>query len=244
MKFILIIISLILIVQLPLKSQRQADNWVYGICTPENGCPEPYGSGVLKFNDSGIESITSKYFGYLFNKGSASISDSLGNLLLAFNGKYLFDSTGAIIDSFYVGDFFEMPIGFKNSLFLNVPGSPDKYCLFNSYANVINNPLIIEAFDSSFYYTEFNTSSIGIETLIRKQPILLDSSAAGTIAAVRHANGRDWWIIKSSIYRDKFYQALLDPSGFEFYPVFTPIPHLPQPGGGGGIYSQVMVVSL
>jgi len=219
-------------------SQRQADNWVWGLCTPGNGCPEPFGSGILKFNNTGLESIISSNFQYRINKGSASISDSAGNLLLVFNGKYLFDSTGAIIDSFYLGDFSEMPVGFKNSLFLNVPNKPDKYCLFNSYWNPVFDNSFFLGFDSSFYYSEFKTTDSEIETIIRKQPIELDSSAAGTIAACRHANGRDWWIMKSSVYQDKFYQALLDPTGFEFNAIYSPVPHVHQPGAGWNLFSS------
>jgi hypothetical protein len=219
-------------------SQRQGDNWVWGLCSPEDGCPTPYGSGVLKFNDEGLESIVSSNFQYRINKGSASISDSLGNLLLVFNGKYLFDSTGSIIDSFYIGNFSEMPVGFKNSLFLSVPNKPNKYCLFNSYWNPLFDNSFFLGFDSSFYYSEFKATNSEIETIIRKQPIELDSSAAGTIAACKHANGRDWWIMKSSVYQDKFYQALLDPSGFEFNSVFSPVPHLHQPGAGWNLFSS------
>jgi hypothetical protein len=221
-----------------LLSQRQADNWVWGLCSPDNGCPEPYGSGVLKFNNTGLESIESANFQYRINKGSASISDSLGNLLLVFNGKYLFDSTGAIIDSFYIGDFSEMPVGFKNSLFLSVPDKPDNYCLFNSYWNPLFDNSFFLGFDSSFYYSEFKTTDSEIETIIRKQLIELDSSAAGTIAACRHANGRDWWIMKSSVYQDKFYQALLDPTGFEFNAIYSPVPHVHQPGAGWNLFSS------
>ena len=218
--------------------QRQADNWIWGLCSPENGCPEPFGSGIMKFNDIGLESITSSNFQYRINKGSASISDSTGNLLLVFNGKYLFDSSGEIIDSFYTGDFSEMSVGFKNSLFLNKPGSANNYCLFNSFAKSLNGEDSISAFDSSFYYSEFRINNLDIETQIRKQFIPLDSSGSGTIAAIRHGNGRDWWIMKSSIYQDKFYQALLDPYGFEFNAVYTPISHAYQPGGGWNLFSS------
>ncbi len=238
MKFNLLILVFALTSFSELLSQRQADNWVWGLCSPENGCPEPYGSGVLKFNNTGLESIESANFQYRINKGSASISDSLGNLLLVFNGKYLFDSSGAIIDSFYSGNFSEMPLGFKNSLFLNVPGSSQKYCLLNSYSKPILDDPFILGIDTSFYYSEFKTTDSEIETIIRKHPIELDSSAAGTIAACRHANGRDWWIMKSTIYQDKFYQALLNPSGFDFNSIYTPIPHIHQPGGGWNLFSS------
>jgi len=238
MKKLLVFFILILSIINVVSAQRQADNWVWGLCSPENGCPEPFGSGILKFNSVGLESIVSANFQYRINKGSASISDSAGNLLLVFNGKYLFDSTGAIIDSFYLGNFSEMPVGFKNSLFLDLPSKPDGYCLFNSYWKPIFDDPFFGGIDTSFYYSEFQTTESAIETIVRKQSIELDSSAAGTIAACRHANGRDWWIMKSTVYQDKFYQALLDPSGFEFNAIYSPIPHAHQPGGGWNLFSS------
>ena len=42
--------------------QRQADNWVWGICNGNGLCAPPFGSGILKFNENGVESITSKYW--------------------------------------------------------------------------------------------------------------------------------------------------------------------------------------
>jgi len=238
MKKLLVFFILILSIINVVSAQRQADNWVWGLCSPENGCPEPFGSGILKFNSVGLESIVSANFQYRINKGSASISDSAGNLLLVFNGKYLFDSTGAIIDSFYLGNFSEMPQGFKNTIFLDVPGYSNRYCLFNSYSKPILDDAFFGGIDTSFYYSEFQTTESEIQTIVRKQSIELDSSAAGTIAACRHANGRDWWIIKSTVYQDKFYQALLDPSGFEFNAIYSPIPHAHQPGGGWNLFSS------
>lgn len=221
-----------------LLSQRQADNWVWGLCNGNGLCNSPWGSGIIKFNDTSIESITSTYFDYRINKGSASISDSAGNLLLVFNGKYLFNSSGEIIDSFYLGNFSEMPVGFKSSLFLNVPNNQNNYCLFNSYWKPIFDIPAFGGFDTSFYYSEFINSSTEIQVLTRKQQINLDSSASGTIAAVRHGNGRDWWIMKSSIYQNKFYQALLGPNGFVFNPIFTDVGNIRHSGGGWNLFSS------
>ncbi len=221
-----------------LNCQRQADNWVWGLCSPENTCPEPFGTTVMQFDDTGIVSIKSKFYPFRFTKGSTSISDAQGNLLLSFNGKYLFDSSGAITDSLYNLNFDEMPIGYKAALFLNVPGTTDKYCLFNSYTKPLFEDPSFNAYDTSFYYSEFKTLPSGIETVIRKQAIELDSSAAGTITAVRHGNGRDWWVLKSSIYQDKFYMALLNSDGFQFTPVYTPVEHIRHYGGGWNIFSR------
>ena len=37
----------------------------------------------------------------------------------------------------------------------------------------------------------------------------------GTIGAVRHANGRDWWLVTFDADSDKYYSFLLDPNGIE-----------------------------
>jgi len=40
-----------------------------------------------------------------------------------------------------------------------------------------------------------------------------DTSASGDMQACRHANGRDWWLIKPGIYEDEYYVGLLSPTG-------------------------------
>jgi len=43
--------------------------------------------------------------------------------------------------------------------------------------------------------------------------VMNDTSASGDMQACRHANGRDWWLIKPGIYEDEYYVGLLSPTG-------------------------------
>jgi len=95
------LILFITVNSLSLSAQKEAYNWIWGTCFPEFGCDGIddglNGTGIMKFNDDSLESITTKYFPAPFTKGTATISDSLGNFLMAFNGKTLFDSSGNTI---------------------------------------------------------------------------------------------------------------------------------------------------
>jgi hypothetical protein len=61
---------------------------------------------------------------------------------------------------------------------------------------------------------------VNTKQLISKNNLLLnDTTAPGDMQACRHANGRDWWIIKPGIYEDQYQVGLLDPTGFHFQPL-------------------------
>src|SRR5574343_1255568 len=97
----ILLVFIVLLLQLNASAQKEAYNWIWGTCFPEFGCDGVddglNGTGIMKFNDDSLESITTKYFPAPFTKGSAAISDSSGNCLMAFNGKTLFDSAGSIL---------------------------------------------------------------------------------------------------------------------------------------------------
>jgi hypothetical protein len=64
-------------------------------------------------------------------------------------------------------------------------------------------------------------------SLISKNNIILDEfSASGDMQATRHANGRDWWLIKPGMYEDEYFIGLLDPSGIQMNKVIiSGLPH-------------------
>jgi len=52
--------------------------------------------------------------------------------------------------------------------------------------------------------------------------VLTDTTGIGDIAACRHANGRDWWVIKSGLRENRFYVGLLNPDGIEMEEIIVP----------------------
>lgn len=55
----------------------------------------------------------------------------------------------------------------------------------------------------------------GLGSVISKNYILInDSMNVGKIAACKHGNGRDWWIVIHRVNTNRFFKFLLTPYGF------------------------------
>jgi len=222
----LIILSF-LVIHISASAQKEAYNWIWGTCFPEFGCDGIddglNGTGIMKFNDDSLESITTKYFPAPFSLGTAAISDSIGNFLMAFNGKTLFDSSGNVLAQLTELPFNEVILGYRGFLFLKPRINDDYYYLVNSYSgNFTNSP---------------NPFDVGIDTLLLLTKIKINEneySIAGTIQidlhlntipggfdACKHANGRDWWILKCGLRKNAYLRGLLDPYAFELEPYYT-----------------------
>ena len=222
----LIILSF-LVVQISASAQKEAYNWIWGTCFPEFGCDGIddglNGTGIMKFNDDSLESITTKYFPAPFSLGTAAISDSIGNFLMAFNGKTLFDSSGNVISELTNVEYDDIIVGYRGFLFLKPRFNDGFYYLINTY--------------SGNFQSSPNPYNVGIDTaflvnkiiIIDDVPTIIESishpiplnTVSGAIDACRHANGRDWWILKCGHRKNTYLRGLLDPYDFEFEPYFT-----------------------
>ncbi len=177
----------------------------------------------MKFNDDSLESITTKYFPAPFTKGSATISDSLGNFLMAFNGKTLFDSSGNILSELSDIDFNDIIVGYRGFIFLKMKGNYTTYYLLNSIAGLFpNSPNPFDVgIDTLFEFKKIEINSSGYE-VSEPFPINLSvSTIPGGFDACRHANGRDWWVLKCGIRKNTYLRGLLNPYDFEFEPYYT-----------------------
>ena len=54
-------------------------------------------------------------------------------------------------------------------------------------------------------------------TVFKNQILVSDALHYDGIHAVRHANGRDWWIVAAKEYSNKYYLILLTPTGTEVF---------------------------
>jgi hypothetical protein len=222
----LIILSF-LVIHISASAQKEAYNWIWGTCFPEFGCDGIddglNGTGIMKFNDDSLESITTKYFPAPFSRGSAAISDSLGNFLMAFNGKTLFDSSGNELANLTSLSYDEMRVGYRGFLFLKLNDNSSDYYLLNSFNGLFSNAPnpYNNGRDTAFYINKIhkNTTSIELqESILINLPIL---TAGGAFDACRHANGRDWWILKCGQRKNTYLRGLLNPYDFEFEPYYS-----------------------
>lgn len=204
-----------------LYGQREADNLVYGICNEGAVCDPPFSIGTLKFNNDGVESINLLPINGSFLRGSTSISDTLGNLMLAFNGKYIYKPDGAIVDTFFYGLYDTMTVAPGHGLFLKLNKTDNEFYLINTYGRFIDNHPVLGSYDPTTFLTKVISNDSEFQLDLKMTPIIADSSSPGNIVACRHANGRDWWVLRSGLYKNKFYLGLLSPTGLEMNTIYT-----------------------
>jgi hypothetical protein len=205
-------------------AQRQADNIVNGFCdqNPNVGdCEPPNANSVYKFNSDSLEAIIEPLnLGLATSYSRASYSDAEGNLAFASNGWRLVDNLGNVLSYRLYFDWIPWPsdnfdstnvLNSLGPLFLNDPGNPDRaYLFYGQFRSGNFGPEVIKA-DVVFTYAYLDVPN---RSLISQNNIVMnDTSASGDMQACRHANGRDWWLIKPGIYEDEYYVGLLSPSG-------------------------------
>jgi hypothetical protein len=155
-----------------------------------------------------------------FYTTSACLSDSSGNLLLYSNGCYIENADGAEVEG---------------SSGLNPGILYDIYCSVGAGYNIPMGMIVLPdplntALKHFFHYPLVNTQNSvtknllhtlvdlaangGLGTTVYKnQPVIFDTISYDGMHAVRHANGRDWWVIASKYQSDKYYALLLTPYG-------------------------------
>ena len=204
-------------------AQKEAFNWIWGICNSLDSCSPNYGTVILKFNDNEIEKISNRNFREDFYSGTATISDSLGNFLMAFNGRFLFDSTGNVIDSFINLPSGLYASGYKSFIFLKPKKKDNIYHLLYNYSTPLIDPVnLIDYTDLNLINVYISLDTINGINIIRRDTVDLNIlNFPGHLEATRHANGRDWWILKSGFRRNSFLRGILSPEGLTFEDFIT-----------------------
>jgi hypothetical protein len=219
-------------------AQREADSFYFGGCDGGEGCQTclaPQQGNIFWFNQDSIQEIIDpacfKLATY-FSKATFS-NKNTGELIFASNGWRLIDNDGVILTHKLYFDNMPHPGGGDTTdvynqsgpLFLPHPGDSTKaYLLYGQ----LFTPFVIGGYnlraDKFFTYALLDIPS---KTLISKNNLILsDTSMNGDMQACRHANGRDWWIVKPHIYSDLYYIGLLTPQGIEMQLIQIPnVPH-------------------
>ena len=201
--------------------QREAYSWIHGNCDLEfNNCENVYGTAIIKFNDDSIESIRRVDFPGSFAIHASSISDENGNLLLASNQDYIFDSTGNILVDFYSNDTLQDFRSYRqSSYFFKLNDQSNVYYYLNDKTIGItppdNEPLITNR-SVSIYLTKILSNENGYQVLSTDTFNRSDTLIGGGMHACRHANGRDWWIFKNTFNQKSYLRGLLTPHGLSF----------------------------
>ena len=176
----------------------------------------PHGGLDLNFLSGSLQ------MGYIsrdigFRHSSANITDASGNLLFATNSTFIADVNGdtllngtGINPSSYTSSY---PDGLtipQTALILPKPSTPDIYYMIHG---TLDNQGTTTA---QYLYLSVIDMSLngGVGAVVIKNQVLIDDQLnLGKISAVRHANGRDWWVFCHKAFSNTYYRLLATPIG-------------------------------
>jgi len=167
--------------------------------------------------------ITYNYRDLNFDAANASICDAEGNLLFYSNGIAIHNYLDELIENgdslnpdpyteFWVDGGYLLPQGI---LILPYPNSSNEYFVLYSTISVVipaiegNNYLPLNCYSATVEISQEDTGYV----LEKNTLILSDTFDFGKLTAVRHANGRDWWIALQEYSVNRYYLMLLSPEG-------------------------------
>jgi hypothetical protein len=149
---------------------------------------------------------------------NASICDSVGDLLIYSNGCYMETANGHEIEGsegmnpgfLYNTSCIENE-GYRLPQSIVLLPDPSNIALFHFF----HIPLVAPSFVKNVLHTVVDMSANNGQgtTLFKNQVVATDTIHRHGIHALRHANGRDWWVIAAKIYSNRYYLILLTPEG-------------------------------
>ncbi len=155
---------------------------------------------------------------YEYYTNSAQICNKEGKFTAFYNGQYLFDRYGnreelKMLKEGNLG--YPGYLGVNRSLILPFIGSDSTYILLTPSTHV-NDPKFDVINASSIAGVTFKEMPDGKLKILEFLPDIITGffCLQGALSAVRHANGRDWWIVAPERLDNKVHTFLITKDGF------------------------------
>jgi Secretion system C-terminal sorting domain len=174
---------------------------------------------MLDFRSIPVDISRVQILGHLY--GSSVISDTSGQLLFYSDGCMVMNREHQLMengDSINVGVRFrrscvEDSSGYKTNhgnIILPWPEHPDWYVMYHLCHRNTAEPGLI----THLLYTivDMDTPD-GLGRVVLKNQVLAEGNFMDGITAVRHGNGRDWWVVIPDCRGEEISMHLLDPGG-------------------------------
>ena len=215
MKRIRILGFLMLMFPVMLLSQGISNLWLMGY--GGNQVSPPFGGIDMDFI-TGTPVISYVTRSMEMSRAVSNISDANGNILFYTNGIYISDATGdtmqngsglnpSVYTSWYP-DGLPPP---QMNMIIPDPGNPDLYYLFHT---TVDDPFSALLTRYLYYSIVDMSQNSGLGAVTTKNQILItDSLSTSNLTACKHANGRDWWLIKHKAFSTLYYLFLITPNG-------------------------------
>jgi hypothetical protein len=223
-----------IVAALPIQGQQGLNNlWLLGY-NSDDGLP--WGNSNIEFM-SGMPAISLHSYEIGFHKTAANITTDDGVLEFSTNGVFLADRHGdtlyngtGLAPSNYTSQYPEGLYVGQGALILPKPDEPGSYLLIHG---TVDNQSAYTAEHLYLTTVDMNINS-GLGGVILKNEVLLNGvQQYGKITAVRHANGRDWWVFNHQANNNIFNRFLVTPAGVQF--VGTQAIGVNRPPDGGSV---------
>lgn len=185
-----------------------------------------FGGALIRFTTSGI---TLQYFDIPIDLGiSAQICDQNGNNLFYSNGCKIINMSHQLMqggDDINPGEMHDYWCNtgdehdyntHQGLIALPWPGRKDQYIMF--HMGWYRRPVWPKyEYLRDFYFTHIDMAATGgLGEVVDKNHLLLqDTNLVDNLTAVRHGNGRDWWVVLPRGRSDTIYTFLVTPQGIQ-----------------------------
>lgn len=197
-------------------TQKNDYHWILGY--GETNVENKIGGLWWQFGDNGslvIEPVDLSKNVYIY--ANSSISNNIGNFISYTNGCSIFNSLHQIaingdtinpgeVHNFYC-DFGDYPTNF---IYITKPGTDNEFILFHY-------KLYIDDLTADLLYSDLILDENERLITKTKNNLLKHLKFSSHLSAVRHANGRDWWIIAPIGSSNDYYILLVVPEGIESF---------------------------
>jgi len=195
---ILFVILFSLLINSQLFAGKEAFNWFFG----EN-------AGIT-FNTPGLEPVAINNGALISEEGCAAISDANGNVLFYTNGVTVWNKNNFPMQNGknLMGD----TSSTQSAIIIPKPGSTKLYYIITTNDANGSNECRYSVVDIS--------RQVGLGEVISKNRLLFNA-ATEKLLAIRHANGKDWWLLVHEWQSDVFRAYILDNNGINKFAVFS-----------------------
>lgn len=222
---------------------------IYDIILPDRAADTTKGASNIDFNFEPPLLYYDSTRLLDFSSTNSSVCNSVGELLAYTNGQVIYNQFHkAIADTINYSPDWEysnagdnemaIPYGLLTSqgaIILPMPGNDQYYYAIYTTVNREYNDIYLKHIRIS--YTLFGVSDDDKEgALLLKDSLILADTLSGSITAIRHGNGRDWWILAPRFTGNQLNIWLLDPGGFHYEGVLSV--DYPDNKGIGQIYGS------
>jgi hypothetical protein len=202
-----------------IQAQWRNNNWIFGDFTTGSDTSI---SGVMRLDFTSGSPVVYKLpqINYIESFAMSVICDTIGEIEYYTNGFQINNKWHEIIENgknlLNNNNSVSASSVRQGAMFLPYPNHPDSVVLLNSDVFIFyttNGEIEVGSRTINYSVIDKLTNSGHGKVVERESSIIVDTLILGQLQAVKHANGRDWWIITNEFGLNNYYRFLLTPNG-------------------------------